>query len=65
MVVSKPVAARWAQTELGERWVTLIQRSLTRNIRDGVDDLELALEIIRYTSKCAKHIELSLNEVND
>jgi hypothetical protein len=64
-VVSKSSAARWAQTKLGERWVALIQRSLTWHIRDGVDDSGLALEFIRYTSKCAQHIELSLNEVND
>lgn len=64
-VVSKPSVARWAQTYLGERWVALIQRSLTWHIRDGVDDLGLALEFIRYTSKCAQRIELSLNEVND
>ncbi len=64
-VVSKPCAARWAQTNLGERWAALIQRSLTWHIRDGVDDSCLALEFIRYTSKCAQHFELSLNEVND
>lgn len=64
-VVSKSCAARWAQTNLGERWVALIQRSLTWHIRDGVDDSGWALEFIRYTSKCAQHIELSLNEVND
>ena len=64
-VVSKSCAARWAQTNLGERWVALIQRSLTWHIRDGVDDSCLALEFILYTSKCAQHIELSLNEVND
>jgi len=64
-VVSKSCAARWAQTNLGERWVALIQRSLTWHIRDGVDDSCLALEFILYTSKCAQHIELSLSEVND
>ena len=48
-VVSKSCAARWAQTNLGECWVALIQRSLTWHEGDGVDDMGEVLEFIRYT----------------
>jgi hypothetical protein len=48
-VASKPVAAYWAQMELGKRWAALIQRSLACHEADGVNDLTEALEFIRYT----------------
>jgi hypothetical protein len=48
-VASKPVAARWAQTELGENWAALIERSLAWHEGDGVDDMREALEFIRYS----------------
>lgn len=47
-VVPKPVAARWAQAELGDRWAALIDRALAW---PGVplDDLPQALDLVRYT----------------
>ena len=53
-VVSKPIAARWAQAELGERWGALIERSLDWREADGVDDMQAALEFIRYTLERAR-----------
>jgi len=47
-VVPKPVAAHWAQAELGDRWAALIDRALAW---PGVplDDLSQALDLVRYT----------------
>lgn len=46
-IVSKPVAARWAQAELGDRWAALIDRALAW---PGVpfDDLPQVLDLVRY-----------------
>jgi Domain of unknown function (DUF4111) len=46
-IVSKPVAARWAQQALGARWAGLIERALAWR-EDGIDDLQETLEFIRY-----------------
>jgi hypothetical protein len=49
-VVSKPVAARWAQGELGGKWPQVIEQSLIA--RTGAGKFALyddALELIRYT----------------
>ncbi|MCA1668851.1 MAG: DUF4111 domain-containing protein [Thermomicrobia bacterium] len=52
-VVSKPVAARWTQEVLGERWTGLIERALAwRKDRRGTlasDDLHETLDLIAYT----------------
>ena len=48
-IVSKPVAARWAQQTLGNRWAGLIERALVWHEGDGIDDLQETLEFIRYT----------------
>ncbi len=47
-VVPKPVAARWAKVELGDRWAALIDRALAW---PGVplDDLPHILDLIRHT----------------
>lgn len=47
-VVSKTVAAKWARSELDERWASLIERSLVWQEGDGVDDMQEALEFVRY-----------------
>lgn len=47
-VVSKPVAARWAEEELGGRWAALIDRALAWPGAPG-DDLAQALDLIRHT----------------
>ena len=53
-LVSKPVAARWAQATLDARWSDLIERALVW--RDGAvfDDFNGAREFIRYAAECAK-----------
>jgi len=57
-VVSKSVAARWAQAALGDRWAALIDRALAW---PGVpfDDLPQALDLIRYTGNCIQQRALS------
>ena len=50
VIVSKSAAARWAQGELGGKWLRVIEQSLATRI--GARNFELyesALELIRYT----------------
>jgi len=57
-VVSKPVAARWAQKELGDRWSRVIERSLAQSA--GSDDRDLydeSLEFIRFTMETVRKLE--------
>ena len=52
-VVSKPVAALWAQKQLGARWDALIERALAwrkdRQDRPSDDDVSDTLALIAYT----------------
>ena len=48
-VASKQTAARWAQAELGLPWSDLIERALTWQHADVVDDFDETLSLIRYT----------------
>jgi len=51
-VVSKPIAARWAQKKLGGKWPQVIEQSLVA--RTGAGDFDLyddAIESIHYTMK--------------
>jgi len=48
-VVSKPVAARWAQAALGERWAALIERASAWRPGAQSDHLDETLDFIRYT----------------
>jgi hypothetical protein len=48
-VASKQAAARWAQAELGLPWSGLIERALTWQHADGIDDLAQTLDLMRYT----------------
>jgi len=50
-VVPKPRAARWVQQSLEPRWTFLIERALTWQPDDDVNDLEETLGFIRYTLK--------------
>lgn len=58
-VVSKPVAARWAQRTLGRRWVALIEQALAwRKDRPDLPggDLNETLDLVRYTcERCKSH----------
>lgn len=49
-IVSKPVAARWAQNELDSNWSQVIERSLAQNVSSEDQDLyHEALDFIRFT----------------
>ncbi|MCI0399414.1 MAG: DUF4111 domain-containing protein [Chloroflexi bacterium] len=48
-IVSKPLAARWAQEALDERWAGLIERALVWRNGESLDSLEETLDFIRYT----------------
>jgi hypothetical protein len=49
-IVSKPMAARWAQNELDDRWSQLIEWSLAVQAGDEHHDLyHESLEFIRFT----------------
>jgi len=48
-IVSKPVAAHWAQEALGGRRATLIARALAWPPAGAANDLKETLELIRYT----------------
>jgi len=55
-IVSKPMAARWAQKELGERWSRVIERSLAQQV--GSEDRDLyneSLEFIRFTMSTVRN----------
>jgi predicted nucleotidyltransferase len=55
-IVSKPMAARWAQKELGERWSQVIDRSLAQP--DGSEDQDLyneSLAFIRFTMSTVRN----------
>jgi hypothetical protein len=49
IIASKPVAARWAQAALGERWAALIERALAWRNGEPFDGLNETLDFIRYT----------------
>jgi hypothetical protein len=57
-VVSKPVAARWAQEALGERWVALIERALAWRHGAPLDNLNETLDFIRYTLERSQQFEI-------
>jgi len=48
-VVSKPVAARWAQARLGEPWASLVESALAWRRGTELHCLDEALNFIRYT----------------
>ncbi len=48
-IVSKPAAADWAKRALAPRWAGLIDRALTFEHDDRVDDVAETQEFIRYT----------------
>ncbi|MCL5994440.1 MAG: DUF4111 domain-containing protein [Chloroflexi bacterium] len=60
-VVSKPVAARWAQKTLGEQWVPLIERTWAGRHNPGLEasseDVNETLAFIRYTLERGRRFE--------
>ena len=65
-VVSKPVAARWAQETLGERWVPLVERALAGRhnpqLRAQSDDVNGTQDFIRYTLERSQQFEMPADE---
>jgi hypothetical protein len=59
-VVSKPVAARWAQQTLGERWAALIGRALAWRHDVPFDALDETLALLRYTLEHAQRFAMPL-----
>jgi len=53
-VASKPVAARWAQHTLDERWTALIEWALTWRPESETSQLEPTLDLIRYALTLCK-----------
>ena len=51
-IASKPVAARWAQDTLGERWSGAIEDALAWPDKTSPDMMQAALGLIRYTLEC-------------
>jgi len=60
-VVSKPVAARWVQETLSNRWVPLIERTWAGRHNPGAEasreDVSETLEFIRYTLEQSRKLE--------
>lgn len=48
-IVSKPVAARWAQTTLGEPWAASIERAIAWRPGMAFNDPDAAIELIRHS----------------
>lgn len=64
-IVSKPVAAKWAQGELGGKWSQVIESSLATRL--GARNFELynaALDLIRYTMEKVDSYEQHANNVS-
>ena len=63
IVVSKPVAARWAQEVLGERWAAVIERALAwRPDAPADNNMNEALDFIQYTLERSQHFEIPADE---
>lgn len=66
-VVSKPVAARWAQETLAVRWSPLIERAWAGRHEPGSkassDDMNETVEFIRYTLERSRRFELPVDKV--
>jgi aminoglycoside adenylyltransferase-like protein len=55
VIVTKPIAARWAQQALDKRWTPLIQQALAWS-REAPPDLEETLVYIRHTCESVERI---------
>ena len=66
-VVSKLVAARWAQEALGENWVTLIDRAWVGRhnpqLKAQADDVKGMLDLIRFTLEHSQQFETLAKEI--
>lgn len=61
-VVSKPIAARWAQEIYGERWISLIERAWigrqNPQLKAQSDDVNGTLDFIRFTLERSQQFEI-------
>jgi hypothetical protein len=58
-VVSKTVAARWAQETLDKRWIDVIEQALAWPHGAQPDNLNETLDFIRYTLERSQQFEIS------
>lgn len=56
-VVSKPVAARWAQETLGKQWEALIKKALVWQHQAKFNNMNETLDFIRYTLEGSQQIK--------
>jgi hypothetical protein len=56
-IVSKPIAAHWAQSALGGRWGEAIEQALVWPMEPQPDDLDATLDLVRYTLKRGQAVE--------
>ena len=56
-VVSKPVAARWAQKTLGKQWEALIKKALAWQHHAKFNNMNETLDFIRYTLERSRQIK--------
>jgi hypothetical protein len=61
-IASKPVAARWAQETLGERWAALIAWALTWTHETLSDQLNETLNFIRYTLERSQQFAMMMDK---
>jgi len=62
IVVSKSVAARWAQETLGERWAALIERALAWPCDPQPDEMGETLAFVRYTLERSQQFEIPMDQ---
>jgi hypothetical protein len=63
IIVSKPVAAKWAQTEFGDQWNTLIEQALVSQSGHKPGFLNEALNFIRFTKEQTYNQSQTLSEI--
>jgi hypothetical protein len=61
-IASKPVAARWAQAALGERWAEVIAQALAWRRGAPLDKLKETLDFIRYTLEGSQEVEIPADD---
>ena len=61
-IVTKPVAARWTQATLGERWAALIEQALAWPRDAQSDNLSETLDLIRCTLESSQQFEMPMDE---
>lgn len=55
IIVSKPMAAKWAQSEFGSQWSALIEKALTAQAGNQPGFLDESLNFLRFTKAQVNH----------